>query len=128
MTLRAVSPIEARWLLTATKMYLNTVRDAFPQGVDYAQLVKVYGAPNDGEKRYSPAVCLKCESHTVTGNPDPKHISTSYIERQNLTVRMHNRRFTRLTNAFSKNIENHVAMPALHYMHYNFGVFVESCG
>jgi predicted ATPase with chaperone activity len=65
---------------------------------------------------------------TVTGNPDPTHISTSYIERQNLTVRMHNRRFTRLTNAFSKNIENHVAMPALHYMHYNFGVFVESCG
>jgi IS1 family transposase len=102
------------------KMYFAAVPDAFPQGVDFAQLVKIYGAPNDGEKRYSPAQCIGCEPHTITGNPDPKHISTSYIERQNLTVRMGNRRFTRLTNAFSKKIENHVASIALHYMHYNF--------
>jgi IS1 family transposase len=102
------------------KMYLNAVPDAFDDEVDYAQLVKVYGAPNDGEKRYSPAQCIGCESYAITGKPDQKHISTSYIERQNLTVRMGNRRFTRLTNAFSKKIENHVASIAIHYMHYNF--------
>ena len=83
-------------------------------------LVKVYGIPNDGEKRYSPAVCLGCESHTVTGSPDPKHINTSYIERHNLSVRMTVRRFTRLTNAFSKKIENHIAFVALGYFAYNF--------
>ena len=79
---------------------------------DYAML-KIYGVPNDGEKRCSPAVCLGCETHKITGNPDPKHIITSYIERQNLTVSMSNRRFTRLANAFSKKIGNHVAMLAL---------------
>jgi hypothetical protein len=82
---------------------------------------KVYGLPNDGEKRYSPPECISCERHTVMGNPDPEHISTSYIERQNLTMRMSMRRFTRLTNAFSKKIENHSAAVALYMMYYNFG-------
>src|ERR1035441_8120739 len=101
-------------------LYIKAVDKAFAGDVDYAMLVKVYGIPNDGEKRYSPAQCLGCESHTVTGNPDPKHISTSYVERQNLTVRMTARRFTRLTNAFSKKIENHIASVALTYFAYNF--------
>ena len=68
------------------KMHLNAVPDAFPQGVDYAQVVKIYGFPNDGETRYSPPQCIGCESHTVTGHPDPNHISTPYIERQNVTT------------------------------------------
>ena len=83
-------------------------------------LVKIYGNPTEGQKRYSPAECIGCEAKRIKGDPDPKHISTSYIERQNLTVRMHNRRFTRLTNAFSKKIDNHAASMAIHYMHYNF--------
>jgi hypothetical protein len=102
------------------KLYIKAVDKAFAGDVDYAMLVKVYGIPNDGEKRYSPAVCLGCESHTVTGMPDPKHINTSYIERHNLSVRMTARRFTRLTNAFSKKIENHIASVALTYFAYNF--------
>ena len=83
-------------------------------------LVKVYGKAPEGEKRYSPAVCLGCERHTVRGRPDPEHISTSYVERQNLSVRMTNRRFMRLTNAFSKKIENHAAAVALGYFACNF--------
>lgn len=102
------------------KLYIKAVDKAFEGNVDYAMLVKVYGAPEEPEKRYSPAVCLGCESHTVTGNPDPKHISTSYVERHNLSVRMTARRFTRLTNAFSKKIENHIASVALTYFAYNF--------
>src|ERR1039457_2993297 len=102
------------------KLYVKAVDKAFGGDVDYAMLVKVYGIPNDGEKRYSPAQCLGCESHTVTGNPDPKHISTSYVERQNLTMRMSMRRFTRLTNAFSKKMENHMHAVALYFMYYNF--------
>ena len=81
------------------------------------------GIADEGEKRYSPAVCISCEPHPISGNPDPKHISTSYIERQNLTMRMsmrRMRRFTRLTNAFSKKLENHVEAIAIHCMHYNF--------
>jgi IS1 family transposase len=101
------------------KLYIKAVDRAFGGDVDYAMLVKVYGIPNDGEKRYSPAVCLGCESHTVTGTPDPKHINTSYIERHNLPVRMTVRRFNRLTNAFSKKIENHMAAVALGYFAYN---------
>jgi IS1 family transposase len=102
------------------RLYLEAVDYAFGGIVDYAQLVKVYGVDPEGEKRYSPAKCLSCESHRIVGDPDPKHINTSYIERQNLTVRMTNRRFTRLTNAFSKKIENHTAAIALGYFSYNF--------
>lgn len=102
------------------KVYLNAVADAFANEIDYAMLVKIYGNDPEPEKRYSPAVCNGCEKYPVSGNPDPKHISTSYIERQNLTMRMQMRRFTRLTNAFSKKIENHMASIAIHYMHYNF--------
>jgi IS1 family transposase len=102
------------------RMYVNAVDNAFGVDVDYAMLVKVYGIANDGEKRYSPAVCLGCQRHAVTGDPDPKHISTSYVERHNLSVRMTVRRFTRLTNAFSKKFESHVAAVALGYFAYNF--------
>ena len=82
-------------------------------------LVKLYASSQE-ETRYSPAQCIGCEQKRVVGNPDPKHISTSYIERQNLTTRMCMRRFTRLTNGFSKKIENHAYAVAIHYMHYNF--------
>jgi IS1 family transposase len=101
--------------------YLNAVEDAFGADIDYAVLQKIYGAEPGNETRYSPAVCLGCEIKEITGNPDPKHISTSYVERQNLTMRMHMRRFTRLTNAFSKKVENHAHNVALHFMYYNFG-------
>jgi len=100
--------------------YLYAVSDAFAGDIDYGMLIKYYGADPQTEKRYSPAKCIGCEKKSVVGNPDPKHISTSYIERQNLTMRMQMRRFTRLTNAFSKKIESHVASIAIHYMHYNF--------
>jgi hypothetical protein len=100
--------------------YLTAVSDSFGNHVDYAMLVKLYGESGEGEKRHSPAECIGCKKQPITGNPDPKHVSTSYIERQNLTVRMQMRRFTRLTNAFSKKIDHHVAAIALHYMHYNF--------
>jgi IS1 family transposase len=97
--------------------YLTAITDAFGSDVDYAMLVKLYGDSGEGQKRYSPAECIGCEKHTKIGNPDPKHISTSYIERQNLTMRMQMRRFTRLKNAFSKKIENNIAAIELHYMH-----------
>lgn len=101
-------------------VYLGAVEKAFRGDVDYAQLVKVYRATSEGEKRYSPAECIACEKHEIAGYPDPEHVSTSYIERANLTMRMGMRRFTRLTNAFSKKIENHTAAISLHMMHYNF--------
>jgi len=100
--------------------YLTAVDAAFGDDVDYAMLVKLYGANPQGEKRYSPAMCIGATKRKVIGNPDAKHISTSYAERANLTMRMHMRRFTRLTNAFSKKIENHAAAVALHAMFYNF--------
>jgi len=102
------------------KVYLNAVIDAFGDGIDYAQLVKYYGADPEEEKRYSPSVCTGAEKVIRLGDPDPKHISTSYVERHNLSVRMTVRRFTRLTNAFSKKIENHSAAVALGYFAYNF--------
>jgi len=102
------------------KPYLAAVEDAFGADIDYAMLIKVYGADTNPEKRYSPAVCLGCKVQEVTGAPDPKYISTSYVERQNLTMRMSMRRFTRLTNAFSKKLENHAATVALYFMYYNF--------
>lgn len=100
--------------------YLVAVDAAFGENVDYAMLVKIYGADPQAETRYSPAKCLGAEKKPKIGNPDPKHISTSYAERSNLTMRMHMRRFTRLTNAFSKKVENHAAAIALHTMYYNF--------
>jgi IS1 family transposase len=103
------------------KPYLAAVEDAFGADIDYAQLVKIYGASGDDERRYSPAQCIGAVPTTVTGNPNPKHISTSYVERQNLTMRMSMRRFTRLTNGFSRKIENHMAAVALYFMWYNFG-------
>jgi IS1 family transposase len=102
------------------RLYLEAVDNAFGGFIDYSMLIKIYGIDPEGEKRYSPARCIGCERKPVAGNPDPKYVSTSYIERQNLSVRMTNRRFTRLTNAFSKKIENHAAAVALGYFAYNF--------
>lgn len=103
------------------RVYADAVEDAFGADIDYAMLVKIYGASNDNpESRYSPATCIGCRTGVLAGNPDPKHISTSYVERQNLSMRMGMRRFTRLTNAFSKKLENHGHAVALYFMHYNF--------
>lgn len=102
------------------RVYLDAVEGAFGSNVDYAMLVKLYGNDAESETRYSPAECIGCQSVGVTGRPDPKHISTSFVERQNLTMRMGMRRFTRLTNGFSKKAEILVWAVALHYMHYNF--------
>ena len=101
-------------------VYLAAVERAFHGHVDCAQLVKIYGETSEGQKRYSPAECLGCERKAIVGYPEPEHVSTSYIERANLTMRMGTRRFTRLTNGFSKKIENHAAAVAIHLMHYNF--------
>jgi IS1 family transposase len=101
--------------------YLLAVPGAFQDDVDYAMLVKVYGsASKEEQRRYSPAVCLGQDKQPKIGVPDPAHISTSYVERQNLTMRMGMRRFTRLTNAFSKKVENLAAAVSLHFFHYNF--------
>jgi IS1 family transposase len=103
------------------KAYLEAVEGAFGADVDYAMLVKLYGtAPEAAKGRYSPAECVGARKEPVEGNPDRKHISTSYVERQNLSMRMGMRRFTRLTNGFSKKIDNHFHMLALYFLHYNF--------
>jgi len=102
------------------RIYLDAVEGAFGSGVDYAMLVKLYGSEPEDEKRYSSAECIATDIRIMQGKPNPKLISTSYVERQNLTMRMSMRRFTRLTNAFSKKIENLEYAVALHFMYYNF--------
>jgi IS1 family transposase len=107
------------------KAYLEAIEESFGDDIDYAMLVKLYGSDGEGpansaQRKYSPGHCTGTREAMITGNPDPKHISTSYAERNNLTLRMAMRRFTRLTNAFSKKLANHEAAVALHFMHYNF--------
>jgi IS1 family transposase len=104
----------------AFKPYYGAIMQAFGNRCDYAQLIKVFASElNEGRGRYSPPIMLKCEREEIIGQPDPDHISTSYVERQNLTMRMQMRRFTRLTNGFSKKRANHAAAVALHFAHYN---------
>lgn len=103
------------------KPYLQAIEGAFGADIDYAMLVKTYGAaPESAKGRYSPADCTGAIKTPIEGKPDPKHISTSFVERSNLSIRMGNRRMTRLTNAFSKKAENHAHMMAIYFMHYNF--------
>ena len=102
------------------RVYMDAVESAFGSQIDYAMLVKMYGNDAESETRYSPAECIGCKTAAISGNPNPRHISTSFVERQNLTMRMQMRRFTRLTNAFSKKIANHGYAVALHFMHYNY--------
>ncbi len=105
------------------KPYLEAVENAFGGEIDYAMLIKLYGesSPKSPERKYSPSKFVRAKSHKITGQPDAESVSTSYVERQNLTMRMSMRRFTRLTNGFSKKVENLAYAVALHFMYYNFG-------
>ncbi len=117
------SRIHGRVQLTTDghKPYLEAVEGAFGMDVDFATLQKIYGAPTDADqRRYSPAKCIGTDMKVVSGDPNPKYVSTSYVERQNLSMRMGMRRFTRLTNGFSKKFENHVHQIAVYFFHYNF--------
>ena len=102
------------------KVYLDAVDSAFGGDIDYAQLIKIYGADKSGPGRYSPPVVVGIEQEEICGTPEPRHVSTSYVERQNLSMRMGMRRFTRLTNAHSKKLENHGHAVSLYFMHYNY--------
>lgn len=102
------------------RVYLDAVENAFGSNIDYAMLVKMYGEDPKADSKYSPSECIGCRTVVLSGSPKSQHISTSFVERQNLTMRMGMRRFTRLTNAFSKKVENLRAAVALHFMHYNF--------
>lgn len=102
------------------KMYLEAVESAFGSDIDFSQLIKLYGQTSEGQKRYSPAECTGTIKTKINGNPDNEKVSTSYVERQNLTMRMSMRRFTRLTNGFSKKVENLFYAVSLHFMYYNF--------
>ncbi len=114
--------IEGRFQLTtdAFVLYRQVVEGVFGTEIDYGQLVKIYGKTHGPAGRYSPAECIGARSKKIIGNPDEKHISTSYAERNNLNIRMHSRRMTRLTNAFSKKVANHAHAMALHFLYYNF--------
>jgi IS1 family transposase len=102
------------------KVYVKAIKETFGQDVDFAVLAKMYGSDPHADRKYSPAVCISCTKRKIVGSPDDDHINTSFVERQNLTMRMSMRRFTRLTNAFSKKLENLKHAVALHFFHYNF--------
>ncbi len=114
--------IDTRIQLTTDghKVYVEAVEGAFGMQVDYAMLIKLYGAPEFTDSRYSPGKVIGIRTAVLSGNPDPDYISTSFVERQNLSLRMSIRRFTRLTNAFSKKFANHCHAVAIYYSYYNF--------